>query len=192
MNDGKLASHLELNDEERALLKDLQLITTKPIMYIANVHEDDIATFNEDDMREALAIHPSSRIIPISAKIEQELGQLSDEEVKEFLQEIGLKEPGLNAFIQHAYDLLGLHTFFTAGPKEVRAWTIKKGDSAPQAAGTIHTDFEKGFIRAEVIPHEHYIEHSGESGAKEKGKMRLEGKEYIVSDGDVIYFRFSN
>ena len=130
--------------------------------------------------------------MPISAKIEQELGQLSKEEVQEFLADLGLEEPGLHSFIRHAYDLLGLHTFFTAGPKEVHAWTIKKGSKAPQAAGAIHTDFEKGFIRAEVIPHHHYIKHRGEQGAKEKGLMRLEGKDYIVQDGDVIYFRFAN
>lgn len=189
LNDGNLASHLDLTDEERAMLKSLQLITSKPIMYIANVHEGGIVDFDEGKMKESLKIHHNARVVPISAKIEQELGQLSQEEIQEFLQDLGLEEPGLNAFIRHAFDLLGLHTFFTAGPKEVRAWTIKKGFSAPQAAGTIHTDFEKGFIRAEVIPHDTYLEHGGEQGSKEKGKMRLEGKEYIVQDGDVIYFR---
>ncbi len=192
LNDGTLAIHVDLTDDDRELLRHLQLITTKPIMYIANVHENGVITFDEQKMRNDLGIHPSSKIIPISAKIEQELGQLTEEEVREFLEELELEEPGLHSFIRHAYDLLGLHTFFTAGPKEVRAWTLKKGSKAPQAAGTIHTDFEKGFIRAEVIPHHHYLEHGGEQGAKEKGLMQLEGKDYIVQDGDVIYFRFAN
>ncbi len=192
LNEGNLASHLSLTDDERVLLRQLQLITSKPIMYIANVHEDDIADFDESKMRAALEIKPQAEIIPISAKIEQELGQLSEEEAQEFLSELGLEEPGLHAFIHHAYDLLGLHTFFTAGPKEARAWTIKKGSKAPAAAGTIHTDFEKGFIRAEVIPHDKYLEHNGEQGAKSKGVMRLEGKDYVVQDGDVVYFRVAS
>ena len=192
LNEGNLASHLNLTDEEKDLMRQLQLITSKPFMYIANVHEDDMTSFDETKIREALTIHPSAKIVPISAKIEQEIGQLSDEEAKEFLDELDLKEPGLDAFIRHAYDLLGLHTFFTAGPKESRAWTVRKGAKAPQAAGTIHTDFEKGFIRAEVIPHNHYLEHGGEQGAKAKGVMRLEGKDYIVQDGYVIYFRVAS
>jgi ribosome-binding ATPase len=192
LNNGVLAIHVDLNDDEKILLKQLQLITTKPIMYIANVNEEGVTSFDEQKTRTELDIHPSSHIVPISAKIEQELGQLTPEEAQEFLDELGLKQPGLHAFIRHAYDLLGLQTFFTAGPKEVHAWTIKQDSKAPQAAGAIHTDFEQGFIRAEVIPHHHYVEHQGEQGAKEKGLMRLEGKDYVVQDGDVIYFRFAN
>lgn len=192
LNQGTLAIHVDLTDDERVLIKQLQLITSKPIMYIANVNENGVKDFDEEKLRTLLGAHHQTRIIPISAKIEQELGQLSEEEAAEFLADLGLTEAGLNSFIRHAYDLLGLHTFFTAGPKEVHAWTIKKGTKAPQAAGTIHTDFEKGFIRAEVIPYHHYLEHRGEQGAKNKGLMRLEGKDYIVQDGDIIYFRFAN
>jgi ribosome-binding ATPase len=192
LNEGVLASQVEVHEDHLPALKQLQLITSKPHMYIVNVHEDGLADFDEAKVRETLGIHPSAKVMPVSAKIEQELGQLSDEEVMEFLGELGLKEPGLNTVIQNAYDLLGLHSYFTAGVKEVRSWTIKKGDKAPQAAGVIHTDFERGFIRAEVIPYERYVEHGGEGGAKDKGHMRLEGKEYVVSDGDVMLFRFSN
>ncbi|KKT73106.1 MAG: GTP-binding protein YchF [Candidatus Peregrinibacteria bacterium GW2011_GWA2_44_7] len=192
MNQGKLASQLDWTDEERELLKQFQLLTSKPMMFIVNVHEDEITQFDEAMVRDQLGIHAQHKIIPISAKIEQELGQLSEEEAKEFLADIGLKEPGMHSLIRHAYDILGLQTYFTAGVKEVRAWTVKKGASAPQAAGVIHTDFEKGFIRAEVIPFEKFVEHGGEHGAKEKGHMRLEGKEYLVKDGDVMHFRFAN
>jgi len=192
LNQGNLAIHVDVSDDERPFLKQFQLLSGKPMMLIVNVHENEIASFNEAEVRSSLLIPEATRIIPVSAKIEHELGQLSDDEVVEFLNDIGLKEPGLHALIRSAYDLLGLQTYFTAGVKEVRAWTVKKGATAPQAAGVIHTDFEKGFIRAEVIPYGHFIEHGGESGAKEKGKMRLEGKEYIVSDGDVMHFRFAN
>ncbi|KKR25444.1 MAG: GTP-dependent nucleic acid-binding protein EngD, partial [Candidatus Peregrinibacteria bacterium GW2011_GWE2_39_6] len=192
LNQGKLASQLDYTKEEKAILPRLQLLTQKPMLFVVNLHENEIINFDENKVRAELGIHPSHKIIPISAKIEQELGQLSEEETQEFLKELGLKEPGLNALIRHAYDLLGLHTYFTAGQKEVRAWTIPKGTLAPEAAGVIHTDFEKGFIRAEVIAYQKYIEHGGELGAKEKGHLRLEGKEYLVQDGDVMHFRFAN
>lgn len=192
LNEGMLANQVDLSPEEHILLPKLQLITAKPLMFVVNLHEDEVTSYSEQEARERLGIHPSNKIIPISAKIEQELGQLSQEEAKEFLSALGLQEPGLDSLIRNAYDLLGLHNYFTAGPKEARAWTLPKGSLAPQAAGVIHTDFEKGFIRAEVIPFEKYIEHGGEQGAKEKGHMRLEGKEYVVKDGDVIHFRFAN
>lgn len=192
LNEGNLAIHADISKDEHPFLKQFQLLSSKPMMLIVNLHEDEIVGFDESKVRSQLMVPESTKIIPVSAKIEHELGQLSEEEAAEFLEEIGMKEPGLHALIRHAYDLLGLHTYFTAGVKEVRAWTMKKGYTAPQAAGVIHTDFEKGFIRAEVIPYDHFIEHGGESGAKEKGKMRLEGKEYIVSDGDVMHFRFSS
>ena len=192
LNQGNLAIHADISDEERPFLKQFQLLSGKPMMLIVNVHENEIAGFKEDEVRSRLGVPDATRLIPVSAKIEHELGQLSEEEMEEFLSEIGMKEPGLHSLIRNAYDLLGLQTYFTAGVKEVRAWTVKKGATAPQAAGVIHTDFEKGFIRAEVIPYEHFMEHGGETGAKEKGKMRLEGKEYVVGDGDVMHFRFAN
>lgn len=193
LNQGKLAQHVELQtDDEKRLFKTLQLLTAKPMMIIVNLHENEITQFDEKKVRDTMGVPASTRIIPISAKIEQELGQLSEEEAQTFLSDLGLKEPGLHALIHAAYDLLGLQTYFTAGPKEVRAWTIHKGDTAPQAAGVIHTDFESGFIRAEVIPFDKFIEHGGEHRAKEKGAMRLEGKEYMVHDGDVMHFRFTS
>lgn len=192
LKEGKWANQVEVSAEEKPFLKALQLITTKPLLYVVNLHEDEIRTFDDTAARTALDISPQTPLLPISAKIEQELGQLSEEEAKEFLKELGLQEAGLSALIRAAYDLLSLQTYFTAGPKEVRAWTVKKGAMAPQAAGVIHTDFEKGFIRAEVISFANYIADSGEAGAKEKGHLRLEGKEYVVQDGDVMHFRFAN
>jgi GTP-binding protein YchF len=192
LKEGKWANRVDMTAEEKPFLKALQLITTKPLLYVVNLHEDEIRSFDVAAARTALDISPQTPLLPISAKIEQELGQLSEEEAKEFLKELGLKEAGLNALIRAAYDLLGLQTYFTAGPKEVRAWTVKKGALAPQAAGVIHTDFEKGFIRAEVTSFANYIADSGEAGAKEKGHLRLEGKEYVVQDGDVMHFRFAN
>lgn len=192
LKEGKRAIHVAFTAEEIPFLKSFQLISAKPLLYVVNLHEEEIRTFNALEARAALGVPEGTQLIPISAKIEQELGQLSNEEAQEFLKELGLKEPGLHALIRAAYDLLGLQTYFTAGPKEVRAWTIKKGTLAPQAAGVIHTDFEKGFIRAEVTSFEHYIAEGGEQGAKEKGHLRLEGKEYVVQDGDVMHFRFAN
>lgn len=191
MSEGTLAHRLNLSPEELAAIRDLHLLTSKPMMYITNMHEDEVAAAKEEELREYLSLHPEAKIIPISAKIEEELGGFTEEEAQEFLAELGLQETGLNALIRHAYDLLDLRTYFTAGPKEVKAWTIRSGDLAPRAAGVIHTDFEKGFIKAEVAHWEHLIEHGGESGAKEKGLLRIEGKDYEVQDGDVMHFRFN-
>ncbi|OIP80350.1 redox-regulated ATPase YchF [Candidatus Peregrinibacteria bacterium CG22_combo_CG10-13_8_21_14_all_44_10] len=192
LNAGNLAHRLDLTPDEKVAIKDLHLLTAKPVMYIANMHENDVARASTDELRALLSTHESARIIPISARIEEELIGFSDEEAREFLAEMGLKETGLNALIRHAYDILDLRTYFTASEKEVRAWTIKAGDLAPRAAGVIHTDFEKGFIKAEVINCEHYINHGGETGAKEKGLLKIEGKDYEVQDGDVMHFRFSS
>ena len=192
LNEGTLAHHIDLSEEEKATIKDLHLLTAKPVMYITNMHEDEVANANPEELRKLLEAHETSKIIPISARIEEELVGFSNEEAQEFLTDMGLQETGLNALIRNAYDLLDLRTYFTAGPKEVRAWTIKAGDLAPRAAGVIHTDFEKGFIRAEVINCEHFINHGGETGAKEKGLLKIEGKDYEVQDGDVMHFRFSS
>lgn len=192
LTEGKLASNIELSEEEVAKLRDLHLLTMKPNFYVINLHENDLGTFDIEKVRQALEIENANKIIPICAKVEQDLIGFSDEEVDEYLQQLGLKEPGLNTLIRSAYDTLGLITYFTSGEKETRAWTIKKGDLAPRAAGAIHTDFEKGFIKAEVAHWADIIEHGGEQGAKEKGLLRMEGKEYEVKDGDVMHFRFSN
>lgn len=188
---GKLANQVELSDDDKLLVRDLHLITMKPFMYIVNMDESKVGGADTEAIRSQLELPANAPIVPISAKVEAELIGFDDEEAQEFLQEMGLKETGLNRLIQTAYDLLGLQTYFTAGVKEVRAWTVKKGATAPQAAGVIHTDFEKGFIRAEVIAYQDFVDHSGEQGAKEKGLMRAEGKEYIVKDGDVMHFRFN-
>jgi GTP-binding protein YchF len=182
---------LALSDEERRDLRELQLLTAKPVMYVANVAEHG---FVDNPMLTALEQHAAAEgtvVVPVCAAIEAEIGQLDEGERAEFLAELGLEEPGLNRVIRAAYRLLGLETFFTAGPKEVRAWTVRIGATAPQAAGVIHTDFERGFIRAEVIAFADYLAGKGEAGAKDAGKMRLEGKEYVVQEGDVIYFRFN-
>ncbi|MBU1019061.1 MAG: redox-regulated ATPase YchF [Patescibacteria group bacterium] len=192
MQQGTLAHRLDLTSEEREKIRDLHLLTMKPVMYIANMHEDEVAAAKEEELREYLNLHPEAKIIPISARIEEELGGFEEEEAQEFLQELGLSETGLNTLIRHAYDLLDLRTYFTAGPQEVRAWTIRSGDLAPRAAGVIHTDFEKGFIKAEVVHWQDLVNHGGEAGAKEKGLLRIEGKEYEVKDGDVMHFRFNN
>ncbi|MBY0447532.1 MAG: redox-regulated ATPase YchF [Hyphomonadaceae bacterium] len=178
-------------DQEKAW-RMLQLITAKPVLYAANVDEASAAKGNSlSAVVEARAKAEGAQFVAISAKIEAELALLPPEERAEFLAELGLEEPGLNRMIRAGYTLLGLQTYFTAGPKEARAWTIHKGDTAPQAAGVIHSDFEKGFIRAETIAFEDYVKCNGEVGAKEAGKMRLEGKEYMVQDGDVMHFRFN-
>ncbi len=192
MEAGKLVSMLAFTGEEKTLLFDLHLLTAKPIMYIVNVHENEVATLSENKIREELGIPNSARVIPISAKVESELVDFSDEEAQAYLAELGLKETGLNRVIKEAYDVLGLQTYFTAGEKEVRAWTVRKGAKAPEAAGVIHTDFEKGFIRAEVINWKDFVDCGGEVKAREKGLMRLEGKDYLVRDGDVMHFRFSS
>ncbi len=191
MNEGKLAHLIDLTPEDHASIRDLHLLTAKPVMYIANMHENEVAGVDHGELRNMLSTHESTRIIPISARVEEELIGFSDEEAREFLAEMDLQETGLNALIRNAYDLLNLRTYFTAGPKEVKAWTIRAGDLAPKAAGVIHTDFEKGFIKAEVINSTHFIEHGGETGAKEKGLLKIEGKDYEVQDGDIMHFRFS-
>jgi len=188
---GEPARGLALSDDEKALLKDLCLITLKPTMYIANVQDDGFENNPLLDKVKAFAEKEGATVVTICAAIEAEIAQLDDEEKQEFLDDLGLEEPGLNLVVRAGYKLLNLATYFTAGVKEVRAWTIPVGASAPQAAGVIHSDFEKGFIRAEVISYEDYITYKGEQGAKDAGKWRLEGKDYVVKDGDVVHFRFN-
>lgn len=192
LESGKLAIQVELTDEEKILIQDLHLITMKPLMYIVNIGEEELASIQEAELRSALALPAEAKVIPISAKVEADLVSFSQEEAANYLADLGLKETGLRRLIREAYDLLGLQTYLTAGEKEVRAWTVKKGATAPQAAGVIHTDFEKGFIRAEVINWKDFVDCQGEVKAREKGLMRLEGKEYIVKDGDLMHFRFSS
>ncbi len=191
LNEGLPARTLDLDDTEKPIVKQLQLLTSKPVLYIANVDEEGFENNPYLDQVTELAKKENAGIVPICAKIESELSELSDEDKIEFLNDYGLDEPGLNRLIRTGYKLLDLQTFLTAGPKEARAWTVNRGATAPQAAGKIHTDFEKGFIRAEVISYEDYIKYNGEAGARETGKWRLEGKDYIVQDGDVIHFRFN-
>jgi ribosome-binding ATPase len=180
-----------LTAEEMALLQPLQLLTAKPALYIANVDEHGFKDNALLDLVKAYAAKEGAPVVAISAKLESEIAGLDDEEKQIFLADMGMSEPGLDRLIHATYDLLGLQTYFTAGPKEVRAWTVRKGATAPQAAGVIHTDFEKGFIRAEVIAYDDYVNLNGEAKAKEAGKMRLEGKDYVVRDGDVMHFRFN-
>ncbi len=182
---------LELEAEEKVRLRDFQLLTGKPALYIANVEESGLINNHWLAELGARATAEGAQIIPVCASIEAEIAELDDSDKQEFLSELGLEEPGLNRIIQAGYELLGLQTFFTAGPKEIRAWTMNKGDTAPQAAGTIHTDFKHGFIRAEVISYDDFIGYGGELGAKDAGKWRLEGKDYVVCDGDVMLFRFN-
>ena len=191
LDEGKPVRALGLSDEDKAAIRDLFLLTTKPVMYVANVLEDGFENNPHLDAVRARAEAEGSQVVPVSAAIEEELSQLDDEDRDTFLADLGLEEPGLNRVIRAAYLLLGLQTYFTAGVKEVRAWTVKKGATAPQAAGVIHTDFEKGFIRAETIGYDDFIKYKGEAGAKEVGRLRLEGKEYKVAEGDVLHFRFN-
>lgn len=191
LNQGQPVRALDLYEEEKALIKPLCLITAKPAMYVGNVHEDGFENNPYLDRLCAYAAERGAPVVAICAKIESEIADLDDEEKKLFLSDMGMQEPGLNRLIRAGFQLLGLQTYFTAGVKEVRAWTVRIGATAPQAAGVIHTDFEKGFIRAEVIAYDDYMACKGEQGAKEKGKMRLEGKDYIVKDGDVMHFRFN-
>jgi GTP-binding protein YchF len=172
-------------------VRELQLLTAKPIMYVANVAENGFTNNPHLAAVEQRAVTEGAVVVPVCAAIEAEISQLDEADRADFLAELGLKEPGLDRVIRGAYRLLGLQTYFTAGPKEVRAWTIGAGSTAPQAAGVIHTDFERGFIRAEVIAFDDYIAGKGEAGAKEAGKLRLEGKEYVVHEGDVMHFRFN-
>ncbi|WP_041523670.1 redox-regulated ATPase YchF [Gilvimarinus agarilyticus] len=191
LDEAKPLRSFDLSDDERAQLRELSLMTLKPTMYIANVAEDGFEDNPHLDTVKKIAAEENAVVVPICNKIEAEISELDDEEKAEFLEALGMDEPGLNRVIRGGYDLLGLHTYFTAGVKEVRAWTIPVGATAPQAAGKIHTDFEKGFIRAEVVGYDDFIELGGEQGAKDAGKWRLEGKEYIVKDGDVVHFRFN-
>jgi len=191
LDEGKPVRSMGLDADQRALLYDMHLLTIKPTMYIANVAEGGFENNPYLDQVSELAASEGSAVVAVCASIESELIELDDEEKEMFLAEMGLEEPGLNRVIRAGYELLGLQTFFTAGVKEVRAWTVKVGATAPQAAGVIHTDFEKGFIRAEVVAYEDFIAGNGEAGAKEAGKWRLEGKDYIVQDGDVVHFRFN-
>jgi len=188
---GKTARMLELNDDERKLARTFHLLTIKPTMYIANVAEDGFENNPHLDVVRGIAESEGASVVVVCNKIEAEISELDDEDKLEFLQEMGMEEPGLDRVIRSGYELLGLQTYFTAGVKEVRAWTIKIGDTAPRAAAAFHTDFERGFIRAEVIGYNDFIQYKGEAGAKEAGKWRLEGKEYIVKDGDVVHFRFN-
>jgi GTP-binding protein YchF len=192
LRDGKPARLLKLTDEQRPTFELLQLLTSKPVVYVANVDEGSAADGNAFTKRvEQRAKEEGAAFVVISAKIESEVAQLPAEEREDFLSTMGLTEPGLNRLIRAGYSLLRLITFFTVGPKEARAWTVHVGARAPQAAGVIHTDFEKGFIRAETIAYEDYVACKGEAGAKDAGKLRLEGKEYVVKDGDVMHFRFN-
>ncbi len=191
LNEGKPARQVPLTKEEKAVIKPLCLLTVKPTMYVANV---DDSGFDNNPLLQAVkdfAAKENAPVVALCAKIESEIAELDEEDKKLFLEDMGMHEAGLDRVIRAGYDLLGLQTYFTAGPKEVRAWTIHKGDTAPQAAGVIHTDFERGFIRAQTISFNDYIEHNGEKGAQEAGKMRAEGKDYIVQDGDVMNFLFN-
>jgi hypothetical protein len=191
LNEAKAARSVALSKEEQVLVRPLFLLTAKPTMYVANVAENGFQNNPMLDRVVAYAKSEHAPVVAISAAIEAEIGGLEPADRDDFLSEMGMTEPGLSRVIRAAFTLLGLQTYFTAGEKEVRAWTVAVGATAPQAAGVIHTDFEKGFIRAEVIAYDDYIACKGEQGAKEVGKMRLEGKEYIVKDGDVMHFRFN-
>ena len=192
LQSGTLAGNIDLCEEEIEMLNDTHMLTMKPHLYIINTHEENIPNFDKEKYASKLKVENMNKIVPVSAKVEEELGGFAQEEADEYLESLGIKETGLNSLINSAYDTLGLHTFFTSGEKESRAWTIKKGALAPQAAGTIHTDFEKGFIKAEVINWKDFIQAGGEAKAKEQGLMKMEGKDYLVKDGDVIHFKFAN
>jgi hypothetical protein len=192
LRDGRPAREARILDEERLAWRGLQLLTAKPVLFVANVDEASAATGNDESRRvEAKARETGAASVVISAKIEAEIAQLGEADQAEYLSTLGLEEPGLTRLIHAGFSLLGLMTYFTAGPKEARAWTVPVGSTAPQAAGAIHTDFERGFIRAETIAYADYVACGGEQGAKEAGKMRLEGKDYVVKDGDVMLFRFN-
>ena len=191
LDTGQPVRAMELSEDERAELYDLHLLTIKKTLYVANVNEDG---FENNPYLDAVRQHAEaegSEVVAVSAAMEMDMAELDDTEKTEFLQEMGLDEPGLNRVVRAGYHLLGLQTYFTAGEKEVRAWTVPVGATAPQAAGVIHTDFERGFIRAEVVSYDDFVTHKGEQGAKEAGKLRLEGKDYVVRDGDIMHFRFN-
>jgi len=191
LEEGKAVRALDLSEDELQIVKTFHLISVKPTMYIANVDEDGFEDNPHLDTVIQIAKEENAVVVVICNKLEAEISELDDEERAEFLEDLGMEEPGLDRVIRAGYQLLKLQTYFTAGVKEVRAWTVKIGATAPQAAGVIHTDFEKGFIRAELISYDHFIEFNGEQGAKDAGKWRLEGKDYITKDGDVIHFRFN-
>ncbi len=192
--DNKPIRTINFNENEQFAIKNFNFLTNKPMLYVANIIEDDIASYEKNEYVKKIkefANNEGSEVVVISAKIEAELSELDNEEKLMFLEELGVTEPGLDKLIKRSYFLLGLETYFTAGPKEVRAWTFKKGYKAPKCAGIIHTDFEKGFIRAETIKYKDYVQFKTEQACKENGKMRLEGKEYIVQDGDIMHFLFN-
>ena len=191
LNEAQPIRALALDDNEQTLLKTLHLLTTKPTLYIANVAEDGFEDNEHLEAVRSIAAAEGAEVVAICNKLESEIIELEDDEKEEFLADMGMEEPGLNRVIRAGYQLLNLQTYFTAGPKEVRAWTVPVGATAPEAAGVIHTDFQKGFIRAEVVGYDDFISHKGEQGAKDAGRWRLEGKDYVVADGDVIHFRFN-
>lgn len=193
LEDGKPVRSIDFNEDDQKWVNQAQLLTSKKMLYIANVGEDEIGDKDNDKVKaiREYAANEDSEVIVISAKIEEEIATLDDEDKEMLLEDLGIEEPGLDRLIRTTYDLLGLSTYFTAGVQEVRAWTFKQGMTAPQCAGIIHTDFERGFIRAEVTSYEDYVQHGGENGAKEAGRQRLEGKDYIMQDGDIVHFRFN-
>ncbi|MGE6949825.1 redox-regulated ATPase YchF [Staphylococcus hominis] len=193
LEEGNPVRSLDFNEEDQKYVNQAQLLTSKKMLYIANVGEDEIGDDENDKVKtiREYAAKEDSEVIVISAKIEEEIATLDDEDKEMFLEDLGIEEPGLDRLIRTTYDLLGLSTYFTAGVQEVRAWTFRQGMTAPQCAGIIHTDFERGFIRAEVTSYDDYVEHGSEQGAKEAGKQRLEGKDYIMKDGDIVHFRFN-
>ncbi|MEN1992805.1 redox-regulated ATPase YchF [Staphylococcus hominis] len=193
LEEGNPVRSLDFNEEDQKYVNQAQLLTSEKMLYIANVGEDEIGDDENDKVKtiREYAAKEDSEVIVISAKIEEEIATLDDEDKEMFLEDLGIEEPGLDRLIRTTYDLLGLSTYFTAGVQEVRAWTFRQGMTAPQCAGIIHTDFERGFIRAEVTSYDDYVEHGGEQGAKEAGKQRLEGKDYIMQDGDIVHFRFN-
>ena len=193
LEDGKPVRSIDFNEDDQKWVNQAQLLTSKKMLYIANVGEDEIGDKDNDKVKaiREYAANEDSEVIVISAKIEEEIATLDDEDKEMFLEDLGIEEPGLDRLIRTTYDLLGLSTYFTAGVQEVRAWTFKQGMTAPQCAGIIHTEFERGFIRAEVTSYEDYVQHGGENGAKEAGRQRLEGKDYIMQDGDIVHFRFN-
>lgn len=193
-NQGKAARSLTYSDEEREILKSFPLLTLKPVLYVANVSEEGLADIADNpyvQQVKEIAAQESAEAVIVCAQIEAEIAELEDDEKEIFLQDLGLEESGLDRLIRVAFHLLGLMTFFTAGPMEVKAWTIHRGTKAPQAAGVIHTDFEQGFIRAEVVAYKDFVENNGLNGARDKGLVRLEGKEYVMDDGDIVHFRFN-
>ncbi|MDU7159586.1 MAG: redox-regulated ATPase YchF [Staphylococcus epidermidis] len=193
LEDGKPVRSIDFNEDDQKWVNQAQLLTSKKMLYMANVGEDEIGDKDNDKVKaiREYAANEDSEVIVISSKIEEEIATLDDEDKEMFLEDLGIEEPGLDRLIRTTYDLLGLSTYFTAGVQEVRAWTFKQGMTAPQCAGIIHTDFERGFIRAEVTSYEDYVQHGGENGAKEAGRQRLEGKDYIMQDGDIVHFRFN-